>query len=54
MSILFRRSQSEEWTFIPYGEGDEIEMKSVGLTTSVDLIDEDVLMLQTENAGFLL
>jgi hypothetical protein len=42
---LFRRNQSGIWTFIPYSEGDDMELTSVGLTISVDLIYEDVLML---------
>jgi Uma2 family endonuclease len=51
---LFRRTQSGEWTFIPYAEGDLIELKSVGLTISVDLFYEDVLILQSQNAANLL
>lgn len=46
---LFRRSQTGEWTFIPYVEGDDIELTSVGLTISINLIYEDVLMLQIDN-----
>jgi len=46
---LFRRSQAGEWTFIPYVEGDDIELTSVGLTIPVNLIYEDVLMLQNDN-----
>ena len=48
---LFRRSKSGEWTFIPYTEGDDIELMSVGLTISVNLIYEDVLILQPENSA---
>jgi Uma2 family endonuclease len=46
---LFRRSQTGEWTFIPYVKGDDIELTSVGLTISINLIYEDVLMLQIDN-----
>ncbi|KAM3095066.1 Uma2 family endonuclease [Phormidesmis sp. 146-35] len=45
---VFRRSQSGSWTFIPYGEGDDIELVSVGLTISIDVIYEDVLLVQPE------
>ena len=48
---LFRRTQSGEWTFIPYTEGDQIELKSVGLTISVNSLYEDVVILQPENAA---
>jgi len=42
---LFRRNQLGEWMFIPYGESDDVDLKSVGLTISVNLIYEDVLIL---------
>ncbi len=51
---LFRRNQSGKWTFIPYAEGDDIELMSVNLTISVNLIYEDVLMLQPENSANVL
>jgi Uma2 family endonuclease len=37
---LFRRSQWGEWTFIPYTEGDDIKLMSLGLTISVNVIYE--------------
>jgi Uma2 family endonuclease len=48
---LFRRSQWGEWTFIPYTEGDDIKLMSLGLTISVNVIYEDVLILQPENSA---
>ena len=48
---LFRRTQSGEWMFIPYAEGDLIELKSVGLTISVNLLYEDVVILPPENSA---
>ncbi|WP_223257514.1 Uma2 family endonuclease [Phormidesmis priestleyi] len=45
---VFRRSQSGVWTFILYGEGDDIELTSVGLTIPIEVIYEDVLLVQPE------
>ncbi len=45
---VFRRSQAGEWMFIPYGEGDDIELTSVGLTIPIEVIYEDVLLVQPE------
>ena len=43
---VFRRDQQGAWTFIPYGEGDKIELTSVGLTVAIDGIYEDVVLAQ--------
>ena len=41
---IFRRDQNGTWSFIPYIEGDEIELISVGLTISIDAFYEDVIL----------
>lgn len=51
---VFRRGEDGVWVFIPYGEGDEIELTSVGLTVAMDAIYEDVVLAQSpsqENAS---
>ncbi|MEB3214123.1 MAG: Uma2 family endonuclease [Leptolyngbyaceae bacterium] len=45
---VFRRNQNGTWSFIPYSEGDEIELASVSLTTSIDAIYEDVTLVQPQ------
>ncbi|MEM9217167.1 MAG: Uma2 family endonuclease [Cyanobacteria bacterium P01_F01_bin.150] len=45
---IFRRNQDGTWSFIPHIEGDEIELKSVGLTTSLDEIYEDVILVPSQ------
>ncbi len=40
---VFRRNEVGTWTFIPYGEGDRVELTSVNLVVSVDAIYEDVV-----------
>ncbi|MBW4520902.1 MAG: Uma2 family endonuclease [Scytolyngbya sp. HA4215-MV1] len=46
---VFRRDQQGTWMFIPYGEGDEIELMSVGLTIPIAAIYEDVILAPSEN-----
>ncbi len=41
---VFRHDQQGVWMFIPYGEGDEIELTSVGLTVPINAIYEDVVL----------
>lgn len=41
---IFRRNDSGEWTFIPYGEGAEIKLASLGLTIPMAAIYEDVVL----------
>jgi Uma2 family endonuclease len=45
---VFRRDQQGSWIFLPYGEGDEIELTSVGLTIPIAAIYEDVTLAQPE------
>jgi Uma2 family endonuclease len=48
---VFRRSHSGAWMFIPYGEGgegDDVELTSVGVTISIEAIYEEVLLVQPE------
>jgi Uma2 family endonuclease len=45
---VFRRDQQGGWMFLPYGEGDEIELTSVGLTIPIAAIYEDVTLAQSE------
>lgn len=45
---VFRRNQPGGWIFIPYGEGDEIELTSVGLTVPIAAIYEEVILAQPE------
>lgn len=45
---VFRRSQLGAWTFIPYSEGNDIELTSVGLTIPIHVFYEDVLLMQPE------
>lgn len=46
---VFRRDPNGAWVFIPYGEGDEIELTSVSLTVSMDAIYEDVMLAQPQD-----
>jgi Uma2 family endonuclease len=39
---VFRRSQQGTWMFIPYGEGDGIELTSVGMAIPIAAIYDDV------------
>lgn len=41
---IFRRDAVGEWRFIPYSEGDTIELMSLGVTLSVNGIYEDVIL----------
>ena len=41
---VFRRDQDGAWSFMPYSEGDDIELNSIGLTLSIDAIYEDVML----------
>jgi len=41
---VFRRDDAGGWIFIPYGEGADIEMASIGITVSIDKIYEDVVL----------
>jgi Uma2 family endonuclease len=45
---VFRRSNEGIWMFIPYGEGDDIELSSLGLTISMDSIYEEVVLEESE------
>lgn len=45
---VFRRDHQGAWIFLPYGEGDEIELTSVGLTIPMAAIYEDVILAQSE------
>jgi Uma2 family endonuclease len=45
---VFRRDPKGAWMFLPYGEGDEIELTSVGLTIPIAAIYEDVTLAQSE------
>ncbi|MDX2212732.1 MAG: Uma2 family endonuclease [Oculatellaceae cyanobacterium bins.114] len=45
---VFRRNQQGTWVFVPYGESDEIELTSVGLTIPMAAIYEDVILAQSE------
>jgi len=45
---VFRRDQQGVWMFLPYGEGDEIELTSVGLRIAIAAIYEDVTLAQQE------
>ncbi|MGB0561378.1 MAG: Uma2 family endonuclease [Spirulinaceae cyanobacterium] len=41
---IFRRNSAGEWRFIPYSEGDMVELVSLGVTLSLDDIYEDVVL----------
>lgn len=45
---VFRRNDGGGWMFVPYSDGDEIELTSLGLTISMDDIYEDVVFEGTE------
>ncbi|MBP0011466.1 Uma2 family endonuclease [Roseofilum sp. Belize Diploria] len=47
---IFRRDAVREWRFIPYSEGDTIELMSLGITLSLNAIYEDVV-LELEDEG---
>ena len=47
---IFRRDAVGEWRFIPYSEGDTIELMSLGVTLSLNAIYEDVV-LELEDEG---
>jgi Uma2 family endonuclease len=47
---IFRRDDVGEWRFIPYSEGDTIELVSLGITLSLNAIYEDVV-LELEDEG---
>ncbi|MEB3230405.1 MAG: Uma2 family endonuclease [Leptolyngbyaceae bacterium] len=41
---VFRRGENGTWAFMPYEEGDEIELTSVGLTIPISAIYDDVIV----------
>ena len=41
---VFQRNDEDSWMFVPYSEGDEIELTSLGLSISMDSIYEDVVI----------
>jgi Uma2 family endonuclease len=41
---LFRRNPQGGWEFIPYIEGDDIQLTSMGLTVALNAIYEDVIL----------
>ena len=45
---VFQREQDRAWSFIPYGEGDEIKLVSVGSAILTDAIYENVILPQTK------
>ncbi|MEB3233025.1 MAG: Uma2 family endonuclease [Leptolyngbyaceae bacterium] len=45
---VFRRNDEGGWIFIPYGEGADIELTSVGVTVSMDEVYEDVVLEVSE------
>ncbi|NEQ41942.1 MAG: Uma2 family endonuclease [Okeania sp. SIO3I5] len=47
---IFRRDAVGEWRFIPYSEGDTIELMSLGIALSLNAIYEDVV-LELEDEG---
>ncbi|MBP0028174.1 Uma2 family endonuclease [Roseofilum sp. Guam] len=47
---IFRRDAVGEWRFIPYSEGDTIELMSLEVTLSLNAIYEDVV-LELEDEG---
>ncbi|MGB7086531.1 MAG: Uma2 family endonuclease [Phormidesmis sp.] len=40
---VFRRDQPSSWTFVPYGEGDKLELSSLGISVLIEDIYEDVV-----------
>jgi Uma2 family endonuclease len=40
---VFQRSESQSWSFTPYGASDEIELTSLGIWVSVEDIYEDIV-----------
>jgi Uma2 family endonuclease len=48
MVEIFRRDSAREWRFIPYSEGDTIELVSLGISLSLDDIYEDVVLDTTD------
>jgi len=52
---VFRRDSAGEWRYIPYSEGDTIELVSLGVTLSIDDIYEDVILeVEDEVVGNIL
>jgi len=45
---VFRRDPQGDWLFIPYGEGDDVELTSVGLTVPIAALYEDVFLVPSE------
>lgn len=45
---VFRRNPQGDWLFIPYGEGDDVELTSVGLTVPIAALYEDVFLVPSE------
>lgn len=41
---IFRRDQKGAWAFIPYGENDDIELVSLGISLSLEDIYADVIL----------
>ncbi len=50
---IFRRDAVGEWRFIPYSEGDTIELMSLGITLSLNAIYEDVVLELEDEGGEL-
>ncbi|MBP0011982.1 MAG: Uma2 family endonuclease [Roseofilum sp. SBFL] len=48
---IFRRDAVGEWRFIPYSEGDTIELMSLGITLSLNAIYEDVVVELEDEGG---
>ena len=48
--VLEYLASDGEWRFIPYSEGDTIELMSLGITLSLNAIYEDVV-LELEDEG---
>ncbi|GGA24128.1 Uma2 family endonuclease [Okeania sp. KiyG1] len=48
---IFRRDAVGEWRFIPYSEGDTIELMSLGITLSLNAIYEDVVLEWEDEGG---
>ena len=41
---VFQRNDEGSWVYVPYSEGDEIELTSLGFSISMDSIYEDVVI----------
>ncbi len=47
---IFRRNEKEEWVFVPYGEGDKIELASLEVTISMEDVYEGVVWELSEES----